>query len=160
MSNVHAYKTVYALKEIAEDLLYSPEDIISDEGSAQVILEEGFRILLQAQCSEEEIRELIGIGYDIEKVDIYECKAEEFLQGFDFGEQDSMVIDLESSVEEIESKAEEEAAKDEEKEAPKTPPKKQISPGDFVIKSKEPGRPKKLAKDRAKAEKAHLSASM
>ena len=28
MANVHAYKTVYALKEIAEDLLYSPEDII------------------------------------------------------------------------------------------------------------------------------------
>ena len=25
MVNVHAYKTVYALKEIAEDLLYSPE---------------------------------------------------------------------------------------------------------------------------------------
>ena len=38
MSNVHAYKIVYALKEVAEDLLYSPEDIISDESSAEVIL--------------------------------------------------------------------------------------------------------------------------
>lgn len=153
MSNVHAYKTVYALKEIAEDLLYSPEDIISDETSAQTILEDGFRILLQAQCSEEEIRELIGIGYDIEKVDIYECKAEEFLQGFDFGEQEPMVIDLESSVEEIENKAEEKSAQEAKDEEPKVPEKK-IAPGDFVIKSKEPGRPKKLAKDRAKAEKA------
>ena len=52
MANVHAYKTVYALKEIAEDLLYSPEDIISDEKSAEIILEEGFRILLQAQCTD------------------------------------------------------------------------------------------------------------
>ena len=26
MANVHAYKTVYSLKEIAEDLLYEPED--------------------------------------------------------------------------------------------------------------------------------------
>lgn len=154
MSNVHAYKTVYALKEIAEDLLYSPEDIISDETSAQTILEDGFRILLQAQCSEEEIRELIGIGYDIEKVDIYECKAEEFLQGFDFGEQEPMVIDLESSVEEIENKAEEKSAQEAKDEEPKVPEKKKIAPGDFVIKSKEPGRPKKLAKDRAKAEKA------
>ena len=51
MSNVHAYKTVYALKDMAEDLLYSPEDIISDETSAQKILEDGFRILLQAQCT-------------------------------------------------------------------------------------------------------------
>ena len=39
MANVHAYKTVYALKEIAEDLLYSPEDIISDESCAEPILE-------------------------------------------------------------------------------------------------------------------------
>ena len=108
MSNVHAYKTVYALKEIAEDLLYSPEDIITDETSAQVIIENGFKILLQAQCTEEEIRKIIGVGYDIERVDIYECKAEEFLLGFDFGDQDdapAMAIDLESSVEEIETKA-------------------------------------------------------
>ncbi|MDE7287461.1 MAG: Hpt domain-containing protein, partial [Lachnospiraceae bacterium] len=83
MSNVHAYKTVYALKEIAEDILYSPEDIISDEKSADVIIEDGFKILLQAQCSEEEIRDIIGLGYDIKKVDVFECKAEEFLQGFD-----------------------------------------------------------------------------
>ncbi len=34
MANVHAYKAVYALKEVAEDLLYSPEDIISDAESA------------------------------------------------------------------------------------------------------------------------------
>lgn len=154
MANVHAYKTVYALKEMAEDLLYSPEDIISDESSAQKIIEDGFRILLQAQCNEEDIRQAIGIGYDIEKVDIFECKAEEFLQGFDFGEQDEpkVEIDLESSVEEIESKAEAqlEAA---EKET-KKPEKPKIAPGDFVIKSKEPGKAKKLAKDRNKGEKA------
>ncbi|MDE6627525.1 MAG: chemotaxis protein CheA [Lachnospiraceae bacterium] len=158
MSNVHAYKTVYALKEIAEDLLYSPEDIITDETSAQVIIENGFKILLQAQCTEEEIRKIIGVGYDIERVDIYECKAEEFLLGFDFGDQDdapAMAIDLESSVEEIETKAEasQQEKSEEPKEAPK-PQKAQIAPGDFVIKSKEPGKPKKLAKDRNKAEKA------
>ena len=154
MANVHAYKTVYALKEIAEDLLYSPEDIISDESSAQKIVEDGFRILLQAQCNEEDIRQAIGIGYDIEKVDVFECKAEEFLQGFDFGDQDEpkVEIDLESSVEEIESKAEgkQEAAEEETKKSEK--PK--IAPGDFVIKSKEPGKAKKLAKDRNKVEKA------
>ena len=46
MANVHAYKTVYALKEIAEDLLYSPEDIIADAESSDIILKEGFRILI------------------------------------------------------------------------------------------------------------------
>mgnify|MGYP001144319502 FL=1 len=154
MANVHAYKTVYALKEIAEDLLYSPEDIISDEGSADLILKEGFRILLQAQCGEEDIRNLIGIGYDIKQVDVFECKAEEFLQGFDFGTQD-VQIDLESSVEEIEVKAQATAPVEESKEtpAPVAKPKPQMAPGDFVIKSKEPGKHKTLAKDKAKMEK-------
>ena len=153
MSNVHAYKTVYALKEIAEDLLYSPEDIISDESSAEIILEEGFRILLQAQCDEEEIRKIIGVGYDIKAVDIFECKAEEFLQGFDFGEQ-NMQIDLESSVEEIEGRTQEGEEESKEEKKPQKPQKTQIAPGDFVIQSKEPGKQKKLAKDKPKTEKA------
>ncbi len=153
MSNVHAYKTVYALKEIAEDLLYSPEDIISDESCAETILEEGFRILLQAQCDEEEIRKIIGVGYDIKEVDIFECKAEEFLQGFDFGEQ-NMQIDLESSVEEIEARKQEGEEEKKEEKKPEKPQKPQIAPGDFVIKSKEPGKQKKLAKDKPKTEKA------
>ena len=44
MANVHAYKAVYALKEVAEDLLYSPEDIISDSESAEVIRSEERRV--------------------------------------------------------------------------------------------------------------------
>ena len=155
MANVHAYKVVYALKEVAEDLLYSPEDIISDPDCAEIIIKEGFKILLQAQCSEDDIRRIVGVGYDIDKVDVYECKAEEFLQGFDFGEQDAAsapVIDLDSSVEEIDARtqgAEAEAPKEEKK-----PEKPAIAPGDFVIKSKEPGKQKKLAKDKPKGEKA------
>lgn len=156
MANVHAYKTVYALKEIAEDLLYSPEDIISDEKSGEVILNEGFRILLQAQCDEEEIRKIIGIGYDIKNVDVYECSADEFLRGFDFGSpQDLLQIDLESSVEDIEARTQEAGEEAvEEKEKEKKPAKPQIAPGDFVIQSKEPGKQKKLAKDKPKTEKA------
>ena len=153
MANVHAYKTVYALKEIAEDLLYSPEDIISDASSSETILEDGFKILLQAQCTEEEIRDIIGLGYDIKKVDVFECKAEEFLQGFDFGEQETQ-IDLESSVEEIEARAQEQEEIKEEPKEEKKPEKPKIAPGDFVIKSKEPGKQKKLAKDKPKSEKA------
>ena len=150
MANIRAYKIVYAMKEIAEDLLYSPEDILSDESSAEVIMKEGFKILLQAQCTEEEIRNIIGIGYDIKKVDVYECSANEFLQGFNFGDDQGsqQIIDLESSVEEIEAKAEKK-----EGESEKKPEKPQIAPGDFVIKSKEPGKQKKLAKDKPKGHK-------
>ena len=134
MANVHAYKVVYALKEIAEDLLYSPEDIISDPDTAETIIKDGFKILLQAQCTEEDIRKVVGVGYDIDKVDIIECKANEFLQGFDFGEHDDIpvmpTIDLDSSVEEIDARsktADGDVPKEEKK-----PEKPAIAPGDFV----------------------------
>jgi len=149
MVNVHAYKVVYALKEIAEDLLYSPEDILTDDSAAETIMDEGFRILLQAQASEAEIRNIIGVGYDIERVDVYECASTEFLQGFDFGDQNAQ-IDLVSSVESIEKRAQ---AQRQEGQTEKKPEKPQMAPGDFVIKSKEPGKHKKLAKDKAKANK-------
>lgn len=148
--NVHAYKAVYALKELAEDMIYSPEDIISDEGCVEEIFEKGFNILLQTQSGEEDIRKIIKAGYDIEAVDVTECTAEEYRRGFEPGAV-PLQIDLESSVEEIEAKAAERTQEQIMEEA-KT---KTLAPGDFVIQSKEPGKAKKLAKDKnKKAEKA------
>ncbi len=140
LANIHAYKTVYALKEIAEDLLHYPEDIISDENSADEILENGFKILLQAQCDEAQLHEIIQEGYELKKVDIEECTSAEFQQGFaGFGAtyvpqevQESAGIILE-----IPGESEKK-------------PEKTIAPGDFVIESKEPGKGKKLAKDKPK----------
>ncbi len=147
--NVHAYKAVYALKEIAEDMIYSPEDIISDENCADEIMENGFSILLQTQSGEDELHNLIKAGYDIESVDIFECTQAEYQRGFD--EESPLVIDLESSVEEIEAKTGERTQEVIMEEAKS----KTLAPGDFVIQSKEPGKAKKLAKDRPKkSEKA------
>ena len=150
MANVHAYKTVYALKEIAEDILYAPEDILTNEKSSDIILRDGFRILLQAQRSEAEVRELIGVGYDIEKVEVYECNADQFLLGFDFGVEQPKkpLIDLESRIEDAEPQK---AVAPKPAPVPESP---KITPGDFVVQSKEPGKQKKLAKDKPKSEKA------
>ncbi len=176
LANIHAYKIVYSLKEIAEDILFSPEDIISNESSADEILENGFKILLQTQSTEEDLRKIIQPGYDLKQVDIYECTAKEYQQGFD-SVGSEIRIDLESSVEEIEARAQEGeqsegadgqgeeggqaqgaiegSAEAEKKEPPKKEPPKPIAPGDFVIQSKEPGKAIKLAKDKPKkAEKA------
>ena len=148
MSNIHAYKIVYALKEIAEDLLYLPEDIISDESSSDVIIKDGFKILLQAQAEEAEVREIVSEGYSVEKVEISEINGQEFLKGFQDDGHADVQIDLESSVEEIEARTDQPAAIE------AKPAKDKIAPGDFVIKSKDPGRQKKLAKDKPKQEKA------
>lgn len=150
-ANVHAYKIVYSLKEIAEDLLYDPEDIISDESSADEILENGFKILLQTQSSLEDLQGMIQEGYDLKKVEIYECTAQEYQKGFaTVGSE--IRIDLESSVEEIEAKAAETGAAGQAAEAAPEKPKEpeRIAPGDFVIQSKEPGKSIKLAKDKPK----------
>ncbi len=150
LANVHAYKAVYALKELAEDLLHYPEDIISDEKAADEILENGFKMLLQAQCSEADIRAIIKEGYDIRKVDIVECSAKEYQQGFD-SVGSEIRIDLESSVEDIQARADAgmiimAPAATESAPAEKKP----MAPGDFVIESKGPGTGKKLAKDKPK----------
>ena len=121
MSNVRAYSATYALKEVAEDLLFTPEDILTNEASADVILKDGFKMLLQAQCSKEEILGMIDSS-EVEHIDIYECSPKEYQLGFD---SNDAIIDLTSSVEEIEEKVAKE--------------KKEPQPGDYVIKSKEVG---------------------
>ncbi len=135
MANMHAYKIVHSLKPITEDILYSPADIISDESTSELILKEGFNILLQTKSSEEELHELIKPGYEISDVDIFTSNQSEFKLGFEAG--DNITIDLDSSVESIEAKADE-TNKAKEKEP---------APGDFVV-QKAPGKSKKLAKEK------------
>ncbi|MBQ4059290.1 MAG: chemotaxis protein CheA [Lachnospiraceae bacterium] len=143
MSNIRAYNVVYSLKDIAEDLLYTPEDILGDEKSADIILENGFSMLLQTQSAEDEIRKLVDNCPDILQIDINECTAQEFVQGFEVkGAETPIKIDLDSSVEEIESKSKEEQAKQEKKE--------ELEPGDYVVKEKTPGRKQTLAKHQKK----------
>ena len=147
MASMHAYKSVFALKKIAKDILYSPEDILTNEATSEEIIKNGFKILIKTDATEEDIREIVQPGYDLTKVEVYECSAQEFQLGFE-EEGSQILIDLDSSVEEIEKRAD--AKEDEAAVA-----KKKIAPGDFVIASKEPGKAKNLAKDRpAKKDKA------
>ena len=139
LANVHAYKIVYSMKEIAEELMYFPEDILTNESSADEIMENGFKILLQTQAEEDQLRQLMKEGYDLKKVEIIACTEQEFQKGFD-GIGSEIQIDLDSSVEEIEQQAEKKEKKQD----------KPMAPGDFVIESKGPGKQKKLAKDKPK----------
>lgn len=159
MANIHAYKIVFALKDLAEDLLHYPEDIISDESSGAYIVENGFKILLQAQCDEEKLHELIQPGYEIKDVEIAEITAPMYQMGFDaFGTTQVPAIDLESSVEEIQQNIAAASATNPQEgmilmaPQPTVPAqeKTEFAPGDFVIESKGPGKSKKLVKDKPK----------
>ncbi|MDE6640367.1 MAG: chemotaxis protein CheA [Acetatifactor sp.] len=135
MSNIRAYSATYALKEVAEDLLYTPEDILSNEGSHDNILAEGFHMLLQTKASKEEVLELIDSS-EAESIDFNEINSTEYGKALtEFGrEAPPIVINLD------EDKS---AAKDDKQQAP-------IAPGDYVVKSKETGKGKTLAKNQAK----------
>ena len=125
MANVHAYKIIHSLKEIAEDMIYEPEDIISDDNTADEILKKGLDILLQTQKKEEDLCKILKTGYAITSVEIISGTAREYCKGFE------------------ENKENFEKESDEVKTLERT-----YVPGDFVIESKEPGKGKKLAKDR------------
>ena len=133
MCNIRAYSATYALKEVAEDLLYTPEDILSSEESANTILAEGFHMLLQTKAGKDEVLQLVDSS-DVEQIDFEEITAAEYGKGLtDLGEKEEpIVINLDDDKKE----------KKEEKEAPK--------PGDYVIKTKEAGKGKTLAKQQAK----------
>lgn len=158
MSNIRAYTAAYSLKEIAEDMLYKPEDIISNEESADVILNEGFKIFLQTQSEQEEVLKLID-GSGIENIDIDECEAGQFFRGFE--ESGSSIIDLDSSVNEIEAKSAKKA-----KHETVAKNREEPQPGDFVIQSKDPGKPKqqqlaKHSKDKsAQAQQSYISVNV
>ncbi len=135
MSNIRAYSATYALKEVAEDLLYSPDDIISNEESGDVILAEGFYMLLQTKSSKSEILELID-STEAEKIDFDELSADEF--GKAIGELGSGgVPDI--SAQQPENTSGQEAQK-----------KEPVVPGDYVVKKKETGKGKTLAKNQPK----------
>ncbi len=146
MCNIRAYNAVYALKDVAEDLLYTPEDILGDEKSADIILEKGFAMLLQTQASSEEVRKLVDNCPDIMQIDMDECDAMTFTKGFDAKKDDEPLrIDLESSVEEIESKV-----RQEEEQENLQKKKDEVEAGDYVVKEKTPGRKQTLAKHQKK----------
>ena len=146
MSNIRAYNTVYALKDVAEDLLYMPEDILGDEKSADIILADGFAMLLQTQSAKDEIHKLVDNCPDIISIDIDECDSNTFMLGFNAKPIETPIqIDLDSSVEEIQARARQEMEAT--GEAKK---KEEVEAGDYVVKEKTPGRKQTLAKHQKK----------
>lgn len=141
MSNIRAYSATYALKEIAENLLYTPDDIISNEKSGDVILAEGFYMLLQTKSDKDEIRKLIDTA-EAEQIDIEEISAERFgrgIAGLAHPLETKVTIDL----------GEEPAAAEKPEEKPAEAPKP-VELGDYVVKTKETGKGKTLAKNQPK----------
>ncbi len=134
MCNIRAYTAVYSLKEITDDMEYMPDDIISNEDSGAVILEDGFHMLIKCQCSREEILSTIGDTSGMDRVEINDCTQQEFEMGFHDHGPEPIIIEMD----------------DKDKKGDKKEEKKEPAPGDYVIKGKETGKGKKLVKNQPK----------
>lgn len=126
MCNIRAYTAVHTLKEQAEEIIYEPEDILTNEETADYILEHGFSILLRTTLSSEDVKKLLDSS-GVEAIDISECDESVFSNTPE-KEQNS-----EHNVSDIILDAPIEVPKD-----------KQPQPGDYVIESKKPGKQKKF----------------
>ncbi|MBO7386343.1 MAG: Hpt domain-containing protein [Lachnospiraceae bacterium] len=134
--NIHAFKSVRALKDVADDMLYYPEDILSGkEAVSEDINENGFKILIQTGKTQDEIKTLLAADGEIKSVDVYECNYAEFNLGF-ASDTSEILIDLDSSVEEIIERSE----KQETLGTKYIPEEENIVPGDFVVKEKGHGK--------------------
>lgn len=134
MCNLRAYSSVYALKEYTEDVHYTPEDILTNEASAAVIMEDGFLMLIHGNFTEEKLRSLLDTTADISQIEIAECGSAEFAGGFFEEPQETLAVG---------------AAGDESQDAAKAESEPQ--PGDYVI-QKEAGRAKQITKTKKKKE--------
>lgn len=94
MCNIRSYAAVYALKDVAEDILFYPEDIITNDGTAEFILQKGFTISLQTKTKAEEIMELIDTSTGVENIRILECTPTEFLLRDSAEDSSENLIDL------------------------------------------------------------------
>lgn len=137
MSNIRAYSVTYALKEVAEDLLYAPGDIVSNEASADIIMSEGFRMLLQSKSNKEEILKLIDTSTEIDTIDFESLSLEEFSKKM--AELSGQPL---PPAEPAPAQGTEQPAEKKEQ--------KEVVPGDYVVKSKSAGKGKTLAKNQPK----------
>ena len=131
MCNLRAYSAVYAIKEVTEDVHYSPEDILTNETSGEEILKQGFLMLIHGNFTEEKLRNMLDTTPEIDHIDISECDKSEFDSGF---------VPLEAPS----SQPVEPAQADNKAES-------EPQPGDYVI-QKEAGKAKQITRTKKKKE--------
>lgn len=134
MCNLRAYSSAYTLKEYTEDVHYSPEDILTNEESADIILNSGFLMLVHGNFTEGKLRELLDTSVEISNIEINECDKATFDRGF----LDDNEVENTSGSQSVE--AAQEPQKSEEPQ-----------PGDYVI-QKEAGKAKQITKSKKKKE--------
>jgi len=78
MENIRAYAVVHHLKEIANEIIYYPQDIIKNDESIDIIRREGFRIYLKTHKTQDEIYENLMHTMFLKELEITKVDEETF----------------------------------------------------------------------------------
>lgn len=82
MPNMRAYRTVRGLGTLGGELVYSPENIIFDNSTSDIIMKDGFRILIGTGADERQIKHVIDTDEDVKDATIDAINGSEFYRGF------------------------------------------------------------------------------
>ncbi|MDT8900681.1 chemotaxis protein CheW [Anaeroselena agilis] len=78
MENIRAYTVVHGLKALADEIAYSPHNIIDDDGTADLIGKEGFLVTFSTRKSDEEVREYFNRTIFLKELDLAKVQDNPF----------------------------------------------------------------------------------
>lgn len=97
MENIRAFSLIHNLKNITEELIYYPSDIMDNDSSAEIIRRDGFQIYLKTDKSYDEINNFLMQTIFLKEMELTKIDNEMFAEVT----KDFSVKDLSSSAQEI-----------------------------------------------------------
>lgn len=70
MENIRAYSLVFSLQEKCKELYYTPQDIISNPETADIIVRDGFKLFVHTEISEEELSNLLSQALFVDRFEV------------------------------------------------------------------------------------------
>ncbi len=77
MENIRAYTVVHNLKDMTQEILFFPEDIIDSDHSAEIIRQQGFTIYLKSSESYENMRQFFLETIFLKELELVELEGDE-----------------------------------------------------------------------------------
>lgn len=88
MENIRAYTIIHNLKEITQEFFYSPEDIIDNDDSIEVIRKNGFEIYLKSDYSYEQMHEFFMKTIFLKDLELVQLENDDELKRFSKNNQE------------------------------------------------------------------------
>ena len=79
MENIRAYSIVHNIKRLSDEIYYIPNNIVENDGSAELIRKDGFTIYIKSECTYEEINEFLAGTVFLKKLELAQLQNDDEL---------------------------------------------------------------------------------